>query len=236
MNFIMTGALVNFFAVIIGSFIGLLFKKGITQKVSDTVMKGAALCVLVIGISGAIKTENIIVAILSIVVGAIIGELIDLDKWVTRLGERIEKGVGSGHGNVTQGFVTSTLLFCVGAMSVLGPLESGLKNVHTTQIIKSVLDFVSSIIYASSFGIGVTFSAFSVLAFQGGLTLLARWVSPIMTEAVVGEMSAVGSILIIGLALNLLGVTKMKIMNYLPAVFLSVAFYYLYDFVVTLLA
>lgn len=231
MNFIMLGALVNFGAVIIGSLLGLLFKKGISEKVSDTVMKGMALCVLWIGITGAIKGQNALVMIFSVLFGAIIGELIDLDRWVTRLGDMIQEKVGTGHGNVTQGFVTATLLFCVGAMSVLGPLESGLKNDHTTQLTKSVLDFVSSIIYTSSLGIGVIFSSVSVLLLQGGITLLAQWVAPILNDAVVTEMTAVGSLLIIGLALNMLGITKLKIMNYLPAVFLTVLFSRLYDMV-----
>ena len=235
MNFSLLGALVNCGAVIIGSLLGLLFKKGIPEKVSDTIMKGMALAVLWIGITGAIKGQNALVMIFSVLFGAIIGELIDLDKWVTRLGEWIQKKVGTGHGNVTQGFVTATLLFCVGAMSVLGPLESGLRNDHTTQFTKSVLDFVSSIIYTSSLGIGVIFSAFSVLLLQGGITLVAQWVSPILTDSVVTEMTAVGSLLIIGLALNILGVTKLKIMNYLPAVFLAILFSRLYDIAIAFL-
>ena len=242
MNFIMLGALVNCGAVIIGSLIGLLFKKGISERVSETVMKGMALCVLWIGVTGAIEespetdgTKRALVIIFSLLFGAVVGELIDLDKWVGRLGAWIEKKVGTGHGNVTQGFVTATLLFCVGAMSVLGPLESGLKNDHTTQYTKSVLDFVSSVIYTSSMGIGVIFSAVSVLVLQGGTTLFSQWISPVLTDAVVAEMSVVGSLLIVGLAFNILGITKLKIMNYLPAVFLTIPFCRLYDMAISLI-
>ncbi len=235
MNFIMLGALVNCGAIMVGSLIGMLFKKGIPERISDTVMKGMGLCVLWIGITGAIKGQNPLVMIFSLLFGAVIGELIDLDKLVGRLGSFIEKKVGTSHGNVTQGFVTATLLFCVGAMSVLGPLESGLNNNHTTQYTKSVLDFVSSIIYSSSLGIGVIFSAGAVLLFQGGITLLAGWIAPILTDSVVTEMTAVGSLLIIGLALNILGITKLKIMNYLPAVFLSILFCRLYDILVAII-
>lgn len=231
MNFPLLGALVNCGAVIIGSLLGLLFKKGIPEKVSDTVMKGMGLCVLWIGVTGAIKGQNALVMIFSLLFGAIIGELIDLDRWVGRLGDWIQKKVGAGHGNVTQGFVTATLLFCVGAMSVLGPIESGLSNDHTTQYTKSVLDFVSSVIYTSSLGIGVIFSALSVLLLQGSLTVLAEWVGPLLTDSVVVDMTAVGSLLIVGLALNMLGITKLKIMNYLPAVFLTVLFSRLYDII-----
>jgi len=236
MNFALLGALVNCGAVIIGSLLGLVFKKGIPEKVSDTVMKGMGLCVLWIGVTGAIKGQNALVMIFSLLFGAVIGELIDLDRWVGKLGEWIEKKVGNKHGNVTQGFVTATLLFCVGAMSVLGPLESGLKNDHSTQYTKSVLDFVSSVIYTSSLGIGVIFSAVSVLLLQGSLTVLAEWVGPLLTDDVVTEMTAVGSLLIVGLAFNMLGITKLKIMNYLPAVFLTVLFCRLYDMVIAFLA
>lgn len=236
MNFALLGALVNFGAVIMGSLLGLLFKKGIPERVSDTILKGMALCVLWIGVTGAIKGQNALVMIFSILFGAIVGELIDLDKWVTRLGDKIQKRVGNGHGNVTQGFVTTTLLFCVGAMSVLGPLESGLDLDHTTQFTKSVIDCVCAVIYTSSLGIGVAFSAFPVLVLQGGITLAAQWLAPVLTDAVVTEMTAVGSLLIIGLSLNMLGLTKLKIMNYLPAVFLTILFCRLYDMAAAMLA
>lgn len=229
MNFALLGTLANCGAVIVGSLLGLLFKKGIPTRISDALMKGMGLCVLCIGISGAIKCQNTLVLIFSIIFGAVIGELIDLDKWIGKLGEKIEKSFGATDGNVTQGFVTATLLFCVGAMSVLGPLESGLLKNHTTQFIKSVLDFVASIIYASSLGIGVIFSAVSVFVLQGSITVLAQWLSPLFTEVVITEMTAVGSLLIIALSLNILGITKIKIMNYLPAVFLAIPFCRLYE-------
>lgn len=232
MNFSLLGALVNFGLVIVGSLVGLLFKKGIPERISSAILKGMALCVLWIGITGAIKGQNALVIIFSILFGTIIGELIDLDRWVNKLGEWIQKKVGTGHGNITEGFVTTTLLFCVGAMSVLGPLESGLMLDHTTQFTKSVIDCVCAAIYTSSLGIGVIFSAFSVLFLQGGITLCAGWLAPFLSDAVVTEMTAVGSLLIIGLSLNMLGLTKFKIMNYLPAVFLTVIFCRIYDIII----
>ncbi len=234
MNFILLGAAVNFAAVIIGSFLGLLFKKGIPEKVSKTVMNGMGLCVLFIGLSGLLAdtddgTKRAMVLIFSVIIGAVIGELIDLDALVNRLGSWLEGKLGKGYGSVAEGFVTATLLFCVGAMAVLGPLESGLKCEHTTQITKSVLDFVSSVIYASSMGIGVMFSAFSVFLLQGTITLMAGWLEPLLTPSAVAEMTVVGSLLIVGLALNILGITRLKIMNYLPAVFLAVPVAMVYD-------
>lgn len=126
--------------------------------------------------------------------------------------------------SVTEGFVSASLLFCVGAMTILGSLESGISGDHSTLFLKSILDFTCSIIYASTLGYGVIFSAATVLVIQGSITLLAGWIAPVLTETVILEMSCVGSILIIGLALNMLGITKLKTMNYIPAIFLPLLF------------
>lgn len=234
MNFALFGALVNTGTVILGSLIGLLLRKGISKKIADSIMLAMSLCVAWIGITGAIKGTNTIVIILSTLIGALIGEAIDIDRHVNNLGKRIEEKVGEGHGSVSQGFVSATLLFCVGSMTILGALESGLTGNHTTQLAKALLDFVSSMIYASSFGIGVIFAAGSVLVIQGGITLMAGWLEPLLSAAVITEMTAVGSIFIIGLALNMMGVTKFKLMNYIPAIFLPILLCPLYDLVVGL--
>lgn len=234
MNFPLLGALVNTCTVILGSLIGLLLRKGISKRISDSVMMAMSLCVAWIGITGAIKGNNTIVIILSTLVGALIGEAIDIDRYVNRLGKKIEEKVGEGHGSVSQGFVSATLLFCVGSMTILGALESGLTGNHKTQLAKALLDFVSSMIYASSFGIGVIFAAGSVLVIQGSITLMATWLEPLLSAAVITEMTAVGSIFIVGLALNMMGVTKFKLMNYIPAIFLPILFCPLYDYIVGL--
>lgn len=234
MNFSLLGALVNTGTVILGSLIGLLLRKGISKKIADSVMKAMSLCVMWIGITGAIKGTNTIVIILSTLIGALIGEAIDIDRHVNNLGKKIEEKVGEGHGSVSQGFVSATLLFCVGSMTILGALESGLTGNHTTQLAKALLDFVSSMIYASSFGIGVIFAAGSVLVIQGSITLMATWLEPLLSAAVITEVTAVGSIFIIGLALNMMGVTKLKLMNYIPAIFLPILLCPLYEYIVGL--
>ena len=234
MKFSLLGALVNTGTVIFGSLIGLLLRKGISKKIADSVMKAMSLCVMWIGITGAIKGTNTIVIILSNLIGALIGEAIDIDRHVNNLGKKIEEKVGEGHGSVSQGFVSATLLFCVGSMTILGALESGLTGNHTTQLAKALLDFVSSMIYASSFGIGVIFAAGSVLVIQGSITLMATWLEPLLSAAVITEMTAVGSIFIIGLALNMMGVTKPKLMNYIPAIFLPILLCPLYEYIVGL--
>ena len=190
-------------------------------------MKGLGLCVMYIGVKGALKGENEIIAILSIAVGAVIGELLRLDERLEKLGGWIErkcKKREEDKTSVTEGFVSASLLFCVGAMTILGSLESGISGDHSTLFLKSILDFTCSIIYASTLGYGVIFSAATVLVIQGSITLLAGWIAPVLTETVILEMSCVGSILIIGLALNMLGITKLKTMNYIPAIFLPLLF------------
>lgn len=215
----MLGTLVNTGAVIVGTLIGLLFQKGLPERFQDIVMKGLALCVLLIGISGALEGQNTLVAILSVVIGAVLGEALNLDRRLSRLGEMIESRFSKGGGvqTVARAFVTSSLLFCVGAMAIVGSLQSGLTGNHETIYTKSMLDGIASIIFASSLGYGVLFSAITVLVYQGSIVLLAQWVAPFLSDAVVAEMTCTGSLLIIGLGLNMLGITNIKVANYLPA-------------------
>ena len=221
----MISAIVNAAAVIIGSCIGLLLKKGIPERLSDIMMKGLGLCTLYIGISGALEGENTIVLIISMVVGALIGEGIDLDDKLNRLGRFLENRFKTKDGNkvsIAEGFVTASLLFCVGAMTIVGSLQSGLTGDHEMIFAKSMLDFVAAIIFASSLGIGVIFSAVFVLVYQGAIVLLAQWLSPLLTDYTIGEMTCAGSVIIIALALNMLGITKMKVMNFVPAIFIPI--------------
>ena len=187
-------------------------------------MKGLALCVLLIGISGALKGENTLIAILSIAIGAIIGEIIDLDRRLNNLGQLLEARFSKGDGEqtVARAFVTSSLLFCVGAMAIVGSLQSGLTGDHEMIYTKSMLDGISSIIFASSLGYGVVFSAVAVFVYQGAIVLLAQWIAPFLSDAVIAEMTCTGSLLIIALSLNMLGLTRIKVANYLPALLLPI--------------
>lgn len=220
----MFGTIVNTAAVIAGAILGLLLKKGIPERFQDAIMKGLALCVLLIGISGALEGENTLIAILSIVTGAIIGELIDIDRRLNHLGQLLEARFSKGQGEqtVARAFVTSSLLFCVGAMTIVGSLQSGLTGDHEMIYTKSMLDGIASIIFASSLGYGVLFSAAAVFVYQGAIVLLAQWVAPFLSDTVVAEMTCTGSLLFIALGLNMLGLTKIKVANYLPALFMPV--------------
>lgn len=221
----MISVIVNVVAVIVGSCIGLLLKKGIPERFSDILMKGLGLCTLYIGVSGALEGENTIILIISMVVGALIGEGVDLDEKLNRFGKFMEGKFNGKKGekvSIAEGFVTASLLFCVGAMTIVGSLQSGLTGNHEMIFAKSMLDFVAAIIFASSLGIGVLFSAAFVLVYQGAIVLLAQWISPLLTDRTIGEMTCAGSVIIIALALNMLGITKMKVMNFVPAIFIPI--------------
>ncbi len=220
----MIGAIVNTLAAVVGGLLGSLLKKGIPARFADLVQKGLALCVLYIGIKGSLVGTNTLVTILSLVLGAILGELLNIDGAIERLGAWAQRKLSKGGSRLGEGFVTASLLFCVGSMAVVGSLQSGLTGNHETIFTKSMLDFVSAIILASTLGLGVCLSGIFVLVYQGAIVLLARWAAPILSDYVVAEMSCAGSLLIVALGLNMLGITKLKVANLLPAMFLPIIF------------
>ena len=215
----MLGVWVNFFAVLIGGMIGALVRGGIPQKFRTTINAGLALCVMVIGISGAIKTTNAVIMIVSIVIGALAGELLRIEHGLDKLGSWAQARFAKGENRFAEGFVNTTLLVSVGAMAVVGSLECGLSGNSSTLLAKSALDFVSSIIFGSTLGIGAAAAAIPMTIYQGGIALLANVLSGFLSEAMIQEMSAVGSVLIIALSLNMLDLPKERIRvgNMLPA-------------------
>ena len=238
----LTGTIINSLAVVAGSLAGLLLKwlaahfsqslpagsASVGSRLQEIIMQGVALCVLFIGISGSLKGSNTLVAIISMVIGAVIGELLDLDRrmhalgdWVQKKTERLNK-TGSNSPSISEGFVTASLLFCVGAMAIVGSLENGLTGNCDTLKAKAMLDGISSIVFASSLGIGVMFSAVGVFLYQGSISLLASFLSPVLSDTVIAEMTCVGSLLILALGLNMLNLTKIKVMNLVPAIFLPI--------------
>ncbi len=229
----MTGVFVNVATVIIGSAIGLIFKKGISQKFSDAVMKGIGLCTILIGIQGMLKGENVLVSIISMVLGAVVGTGIDIDRRLNSAGDYLSKKLkkdGEDKVSVAEGFVTASLLFCVGAMTIVGSLNSGLKGDHSMIFTKSVLDFFSSMMLSASLGIGVIFAAIFVFVFQGGIVLLAGVLEPLLSDAAVAEITCAGSLMILALGLNLTGISKFRVANYLPALFFAPFVCMLFDF------
>ena len=200
--------------------IGLLLRKGLPQRVQSALMAGVGLCTLLIGMKGALGTGNQMLVILSVVLGAVVGALLKIEERLDRLGKRLEKRFAKeADGSFGKGFVTASLMFCVGAMAIVGSMDSGLRGDHSTLFAKSVLDGVISIVFASTLGPGVALSAAAVFLYQGSIALLSQAVAPLLTERVITEMSAVGGVLILGVGLNMLRKDHLPVGNLLPAVF-----------------
>ena len=220
----MLGVGVNVAAILVGSVAGLLLKKSLPEKLAQAMTTAIALAVLYIGVDGMLSGTNTLVLVLSMVIGSVIGTLLDLDRRLNGLGQRIEVRFQQkeGSGSIAEGFVSATLLFCVGAMTIVGALQSGLSGNHEMQFTKAILDLISAAILASAQGIGVMLAAVSVLVIQGSVTLSAQVVAPFLSDYVIAEMTCAGSVLIVALALNMLGITKIKLMNLLPAMFVPI--------------
>lgn len=218
------GAIVNAVVIAVCGIIGVAFKAGIPERFNERVMHGIGLCVVVLGIVGVITMENSIVMILSVLLGAITGEALRLEERLTSGVKKIESRVKhlKGAGNLGDGFIAATMIFCVGSMAIVGSLESGLLNNHATLYAKSILDGVVSILLASSLGAGVILSSIPVLLYEGGIILLATSMAPYLPDVVINEVVVVGSLLLIGLGLNMLNITELKIMNYVPAMLFPV--------------
>jgi uncharacterized membrane protein YqgA involved in biofilm formation len=227
----MLGTIVNFIAILAGSTLGLLLKGGISERFNQTIMQGISLCVLLIGVSGALNFDDLLVVIICICIGAFIGEAIDIDKRLKNFGDKLESRFKNSKSKISEGFVSASLLYCVGAMAIVGSIQSGLQGNHETLFSKSILDGISSIFFSSTLGIGVALSSVSVLLYQGAITLSAGFLYPILTDAIKLNMEAVGSLIIIGLGLNMLGVTKIKVANMLPAIFLPIFAPYIINFI-----
>ncbi len=219
MNEILTsfsGVIVNTITVLIGSGVGLLLKKGIPERLNKAVMTAIGLCTIAIGITGIIKGQNQLVMILSMVFGTIVGTLIDIDKRLESLGNKLAKKSNAQENTFSQGFVTASLLFCVGAMTIVGSMNAGISGDNQMLYTKSVLDLISSSMLASSLGFGVMCASAFVLVFQGALVALSMVLGSFLSDFAVAELICAGSVMITALGLNLIGVTKIKVANLLP--------------------
>ena len=225
----MLACVINGVLIVAGSAIGLLFRNKIREQLCRTLMAGLAVCVAVVGIIYAVKTTDSIIIIVSIVVGTVIGELIDIEKRVDALGERLKALVMKNRedAHFTEGFVTSTLLFCVGSMAIVGSIEAGINHNYSIIISKSVIDAVIAITFAAAMGVGVCFSALSVVAYQGVLTFLAIYLGNFLPAPVINEITAVGGVLLICVGINMLNIIKdghIRAANMLPGMLVPVAY------------
>lgn len=220
----MLGTIVNTVAILFGGLFGILFGHALPEKMKSTVIQGIGLTVLLIGGSMALQTKNPIIVIGSLVIGGILGEWIDIEQKLKLLGDWFEKKFTkkNGNSNFSKAFVTTSLIYCVGAMAIMGSLESGLKGNHSILYAKSMLDGISAIVFASSMGVGVMLSAIPVLLYQGSITLAAGMLQGILSNQIIGEMSATGGLLIVGIGLNILAIKEIKVGNLLPGIFISI--------------
>ena len=236
----MQAVFVNMATVLAGSLLGILFRNRLKESMQNALMRALGLCTAVIGVSSAVATKELLCVILCMVIGTALGELIRIDDGIEHVGSFLKshmlKGKGGGS-RFTEGFVSACILFCIGSMTIVGSLEAGINHEYSIIYAKSAMDFVSSMAFAAAMGFGVTCSVLFILFFQGGLTLMASWIGPALSSAVVTEMSAVGGVILIGMALNLVGAVKehIKVANMLPAIFLPIGYFPIMNWLTRLL-
>lgn len=231
------GTIINVAAVIAGGIAGTFIKNGLSARFKNIIMQAIGLSVLMIGISGTLQglftvvdggkldRQYIMTMIFSLVIGSIAGEWINIEDKLEKLGQWFQRKLIKGESNFAQGFVTTSLIYCVGAMAIVGSLEDGITGDTSTLFAKSILDGVSAIVFAATMGIGVAFSSLSILVYQGGITLLAGILKPWLNDITISQMSLAGSVLIIGIGLSILEIKKVKVGNMLPSIFVPFIFY-----------
>lgn len=228
----MLGTIVNTGAIILGSLLGYTFKNFIPEKYSESMLKGIALAVIIIGIKLGLQGNNLILLIISILIGTLIGEILGIEDKLEKIGEKLENKFSNSNSNsndsLARGFVTCTLIYCIGSMAIVGSIQSGLTGNHEILYTKSILDGITSITMASTLGIGVLLSSVSVFIYQGAITLLAGALKSILTEVTVNEMTAVGGVLIMAIGLNFLDIKRIKVGNMLPAVFIPIIYFLIF--------
>ncbi len=216
----MTGTIINASVIVLAGLVGLFFRRGIPENISRTMQDGLGLLILAIGIQFAFKAESLAVVGVSLAIGAVLGEWQQWEGRLETLGRKLEKVFGGGDSQFVKGFVSSTLLFCVGAMAIVGSLQDGLTHNYEILLVKSMLDGIFAMIFAASMGVGVLFSALPVLIYQGAISLGAGYIKPLLTDPMLNNITALGGVLIAGIGFNALGITRIKVANLLPGLFL----------------
>lgn len=216
------GTIVNAIAVAAGSLIGLFFKRSFPKNVKEIIFQALGLCTVAIGMTMALKSDNALILVLSVVLGGITGEIVHLEQGIDKLGNFIKKKVKSRNDHFTEGLVSSFLIFCIGSMTIMGAIDAGIRGDNTILLTKSLMDTFSSMALAATFGTGVFFSSILVLVYQGLLTLLAVWLQKFLTLAMIHALTSTGGVLIIGIGINLLSIRKISTTNLLPALVYAV--------------
>jgi uncharacterized membrane protein YqgA involved in biofilm formation len=220
----MLGPIVNAAAIVVCSLLGVFLVRGIPERFEEITKKAIGLSIVYVGIKGALDNQRVLLLIMSMVAGAVLGELINIDKWMNRLGSWAERRMGMSGGTFAKGFVSASILFCTGSMAIVGSMQSGLLGNHETLFAKSILDGSISIVFGASMGIGVVFSAIPVFVYQAGIALASMAVRDLLTPDIIREMSAVGSLLVAAIGFNFLGIKEIRVANLIPAIFIPWAY------------
>ncbi len=220
----MKGSLVNFATIVIGSGLGLFIKRGIPEHYKETIMQGLGLVVGMIGLKMALVSENIMIVVISIALGALLGELLKIQDRLNQFGDKLTNKLGAQYGDVGKGFVTATLVFCIGAMAIVGSIQEGISGDASTLYAKSMIDGIAAIVFTAAMGIGVAFASVPVLIYQGLITLCASVFGELISQSAITELTAVGGILIIGISINMLELKLIRIANLLPSIPIAVLF------------
>jgi len=220
-----TGTIVNAIAIIAGSLAGLVFRKGIPARYNTTIMQAIGLAVVLVGLKSAFKSDDLLLIIVCLALGSLLGEWLAIEARLEAMGHWFESRFAVTGGGFARGFVTATLVYCVGSMAIVGAMESGLTGDHQTLFAKSVLDGITAVVFTATMGLGVMLSAVSVFIYQGLITGGALMLKPLLVPEVVNQMSAVGGLLILGLGINLLEISRINVGNMLPAIFLPLVYY-----------
>lgn len=219
----MLGTIINVAAILVGGFLGLLFRKGLPERISATITHGLSLGIMMLGISMGVQTQNFLIVLISLALGAVIGEALNIEGHLNSLGGRLErKFEGGENSSFAQSFVTASLLYCTGSMAIMGAIEGGISGTYTILVTKALLDGIFAIIFASTMGVGVLFAAVPVLLYQGAITLAAGTIKVFLTNPMITEMNAVGGVLIMGIGINLLEIKSLRLGNLIPAIFIPI--------------
>lgn len=230
----MLGTVANTVSILIGGSIGSGLGNSLSKRYSDILLNAISVSVILLGLKSAIKTENVLLVIGCMALGSIIGEYLRIEDRINNIGNIIQNKFLKKHGNIAEGFITATLIYCVGAMSIMGSIESGANNNHSTLFAKSILDGVSAIVFSSTLGIGVSLAAIPVFLYQGLITVLAGTLAKYVQTEALNELSAIGGLLVMIIGLNILKITKIKVGNMVPAVFLPIVYFIVKSYISTI--
>lgn len=215
------GTLANVAAIALGTLLGLALKQRLPERINTIAMQALGLVTVLIGIKMVTTTENVLIILVSMVIGGIVGELLQIEQRLDKFGSRIEARLSKEGGAFTKAFVSSTLLYCVGPLAILGALQDGLQGDYSILLTKSGLDGVASVAFASTLGVGVLFSTLPVALYQGGITVAASLLQPYLSLPIINAMTATGGLLILGIGLNILKISQIRVANLLPAILVA---------------